>query len=113
LRLPKFDIDTSVMLGEQLKTLGMPMAFSDNADFSGITSDEPLQIAEVVHQANVTVDEKGTIAAAATAVIARTTSAVISEPKRLDVDRPFLFFLRDRQTGALLFSGQVTNPAHS
>lgn len=111
LRLPKFDLDHSVMLAEQLRTLGMPLAFGDAADLSGVTTDEPLQIAEVIHQANITVDEKGTVAAAATATVARTTSAIAGDPKELDVDRPFLFLLRDRPTGALLFAGQVTNPA--
>ena len=111
LRLPKFTIDKSVLLGEQLRPLGMQTAFSDTADFTGITIDEPLQIAEVAHQAKLTVDEKGTVAAAATAVMMRTTSGLVGEPKTLDIDRPFLFFLRDRPTGALLFAGQVTNPA--
>lgn len=111
LRLPKFTIDKSVLLGEQLRTLGMRAAFSDTADFTDITVDEPLQIAEVAHQAKLTVDEKGTVAAAATAVMMRTTSGMVGEPKTLDIDRPFLFFLRDRPTGALLFAGQVTNPA--
>lgn len=110
LRLPKFKIDRSLLLGQQLRTLGMPRAFSDNADFTGITADEPLQIAEVAHQATITVDEKGTVAAAATAVIMRTTSGMVGEPKNLDIDRPFLFLLHDRPTGALLFAGQVTNP---
>jgi serpin B len=99
------------MLGQQLRTLGMRLAFSDAADFSGITTDMPLQIAEVVHQANITVDEKGTVAAAATAVIVRAVSGFAGETKELDIDRPFLFLLRDRPTGALLFAGQVTNPA--
>lgn len=111
LRLPKFNIDRPVLLGQQLRALGMPRAFSDDADFTGITSDEPLQIAEVAHQANITVDEKGTVAAAATAVMARTTSAMVGEPRKLDIDRPFIFLVRDRPTGALLFAGQVTNPA--
>lgn len=111
LSLPKFDIASAAMLREQLIALGMPTAFSDSADFSGITPDEPLQIAEVVHQANVTVDEKGTVAAAATAVVARATSATVGEPKQLDIDRPFLFLVRDRPTDALLFAGQVTDPA--
>jgi serpin B len=111
LRLPKFTFDRSVMIGRQLRSLGMGLAFSDDADFSGITNDEPLYIGEVVHRAVVRVDEQGTVAAAATAVVMRTLAAVAGEPKRLDVDRPFLFLLRDGPTGALLFAGQVTNPA--
>lgn len=111
LRLPKFEIDRSVLLGQQLRTLGMHRAFNDEADFTGITAEEPLQIAEVAHQATITVDEKGTVAAAATAAIMRTTSGMVGEPKNLDIDRPFVFLLRDRPTGALLFAGQVTNPS--
>ena len=62
-----------------------------------------------MHQANVTVDEVGTTAAAATAAVMRATSAPLIE-ESLQVDRPFLFLLRDRLTGAVLFAGQVTNP---
>jgi serpin B len=109
LALPKFNFEKSLKLKPQLSALGMPTAFTDSADFSGMTREEPLTIEEVVHQANISLDEKGTIAAAATAVIARAVSA----PARIEplvVDRPFLFFLRDLPTGAILFAGQVTNP---
>lgn len=109
LALPKFDIAQSLSLKEQLAALGMPTAFTDRADFTGITTDEPLLIFDVVHQANITVDEQGTVAAAATAVIVGTTSAP-AEQRTLTVDRPFVFLLRDRGTGAILFAGQVTNP---
>jgi serpin B len=111
LTLPKFDIDKQLLLKDQLVALGMPTAFADHrADFSGITTDEELVIDDVIHQADVTVDEKGTVAAAATAVIMRTTSAP-ANPKTLVVDRPFVFLLRDKATGAVVFAGQVTNPS--
>ncbi len=109
LALPKFDIAQSLSLKDQLAALGMPTAFTDRADFTGITTDEPLLVADVVHQANITVDEQGTVATAATAVIAKATAAPAVQ-KTLTVDRPFVFLLRDRGTGALLFAGQVTNP---
>ena len=111
LTLPKFDIAKQLRLKEQLAALGMPTAFDDDrADFTGITTQEPIVIADVIHQANVTVDEKGTVAAAATAVIARATSAP-AKIEQLIVDRPFFFFLRDKPTGAIVFAGQVTDPS--
>ncbi|MFI5053828.1 MAG: serpin family protein [Acidimicrobiia bacterium] len=108
-RLPKFTFRTRVSLKDQLSALGMPLAFSDGADFSGISTEEKLQIAAVVHQAFIAVDEEGTEAAAATAVVGRTLSRRMG--KALLVDRPFLFAIRDNQTGAVLFLGRVTDPA--
>jgi len=110
LTLPKFSIETKAQLGDTLATLGMPTAFSDAADFSGITTAEQLLISEVIHQANIDVDEKGTEAAAATAVVMRAGSAP-AEPVTLRVDRPFLFALRDVPTGAILFLGRVADPS--
>jgi serpin B len=110
LALPKFDIEKATKLNESLAALGMPTAFNPKAaDLSGMTTREKLYLSHVVHQANVTIDEKGTTAAAATAAVVNTTSAPLIE-ERLDVDRPFVFLLRDRPTGAVLFAGQVTNP---
>jgi serpin B len=110
LTLPKFSIETKAELGAVLAALGVPTAFSDAADFSGITTAERLQIADVVHQANIDVDEKGTEAAAATAVVMR-ASGMPAEPKTVRVDRPFLFALRDLPTGAILFMGRVGDPS--
>jgi serpin B len=113
LELPRWDIETRVELSRILGALGMPTAFTDQADFTGMTTDEQLLIAFVIHQANITVDEAGTEAAAATAVGIDTTAAPAEEPEPilLTVDRPFLYALRDRQTGAVLFLGRVTSPA--
>ncbi len=111
LSLPKFDIETSTDLSAVLGAMGMPTAFSDVADFSGMTTAEKLTISGVIHQANITVDEEGTEAAAATAVVMRTTSA--PEPLELVdliVDRPFVFAIRDNPTGALLFIGHIGDP---
>jgi serpin B len=112
LQLPKWEVETKVELSKALAALGMPTAFTDAADFTGMTTDEPLEIGFVVHQANITVDEAGTEAAAATAVGIQVTSAPVpeEEPVLLTVDRPFLYALRDRETGALLFLGRVTSP---
>ena len=88
----------------------MPSAFTDHADFSAMTHQEQLTISHVVHQANITVDEKGTVAAATTGIVAQATSAP-ARFERLVIDRPFLFFVRDLPTGAILFAGQVTDPS--
>ncbi len=111
LRLPKFNVASALSLKEQLTALGMPTAFSDSADFSGMSTEGPLKIADVVHQANISVDEMGTVASAATGVIAEATGGVAQVD--LVVDRPFIFLLRDKPSGAILFAGQITNPAAS
>jgi serpin B len=110
LALPRFGIETKAELASILAALGMPTAFTDAADFSGITTAERLAISDVIHQANIDVDEKGTEAAAATAVVMRQT-AMPSEPLTVRVDRPFLFALRDVPTGATLFLGRVGDPS--
>jgi serpin B len=111
LQLPRWDIETRVELSQVLAALGMPTAFTDDADFTGMTTDEALYISFVVHQANITVDEAGTEAAAATAVGIATTAAPAEGPIPVTVDRPFVYALRDRETGAILFLGRVTSPA--
>jgi len=110
LAFPKFGIETKAELGPILAALGMPSAFDDRADFSGITTAEQLVISNVIHQANIDVDEKGTEAAAATAVVMRAT-AMPAEPVAFRADRPFLFALRDVPTGAVLFLGRVGDPS--
>ena len=110
LSVPKFDIASTLNLGTSLSRLGMRSAFTDRADFSPMTREEHVTLTHVLHQANVTVDEKGTVAAAATAAVARATSAPVRF-ERLVVNRPFLFFVRDLPTGAILFAGQVTDPS--
>ena len=108
--LPRFDIESRADLAELLAALGMPTAFSGDADFSGITTAEALRIATVIHQANMTVDEKGTEAAAATVVGFDVTGGG-PEPVKLRVDRPFLVILRDVPTGAVVFMGRVADPS--
>jgi serpin B len=110
LGLPRFGTETKVELAPVLATLGMPTAFGGGADFSGITTEASLLIDAVIHQANIDVDEKGTEAAAATAVVMR-ESAGPSGDVELTVDRPFIYALRDLETGAVLFLGRITEPA--
>ena len=109
LGLPRFDFATNTTLGDTLAAMGMSTAFSDTADFSGITTDAQLFITDVVHQANITLDEKGTEAAAATAAVMAGTSAP-TDVAVVTLDRPFTFWLRHTATGAVLFMGRVNDP---
>jgi len=111
LSFPKFTFDSEFNLNAALKSLGMVDAFDKNqADFSGMTGKPDLYISDVQHKAFVAVDETGTEAAAATAVIMGLTSALPQQPVEIKVDRPFIFMIRDNQTGSLLFVGRVLNP---
>jgi serpin B len=108
--LPRFKMETEFKLKPVLCDMGADLPFSDHADFSGI-SDEPLKISAVVHKAFVEVNEEGTEAAAATAVgMAFCGIRATPEPKVFNADHPFLFFIRDRKTNAVLFSGRVLDP---
>lgn len=109
LSLPRFKYDSEFSLGKTLSDMGMPIAFSGQADFSGMTGNRELSISEVVHKAFVSVDESGTEAAAATAVIMRATAMPVM-PLAVTVDRPFIFLIRDIQTGSVIFVGRVMNP---
>jgi len=104
--LPKFKLETKYMLSENLKAMGMPTAFDMNADFSGMTGLPDLFIKEVIHQAFVEVNEEGTEAAAATAVIME-LKAVMKRDFR--ADHPFIFLIQDKNNN-ILFLGKVVNP---
>jgi len=107
--LPKFEFDTKYFMKDTLSALGMPTAFSGNADFSGMTGKKDLYIDFVIHQAYVKVDEKGTEAAGATAVGMFTTSV---QPRTIfRADHPFIFLIQEKDTGNILFLGRVVNPA--
>jgi serpin B len=110
LALPKFTFGAGFDLVDALTALGMPAAFADGADFSGMDGTRDLVIGGVFHQAWVGVDEHGTEAAAATAVVVGTTSAPVDPPVDFTVDRPFLFLIRDDVTGSILFVGRVADP---
>jgi len=86
----------------------MPDAFSELADFSGMTGTRELLISAVVHKAFISVDEEGTEAAAATGVAVATSA--LEKHVELTVDRPFVFLIRDNETGAILFAGRVVDP---
>ena len=109
-RLPKFKLETKYELKTPLTEMGLGVCFGDAANFSGISA-EPLKISEVVHKAFVSVDEEGTEAAAATAVGMMRMSAVMpARPKVFNADHPFMFFIRNRKSGTILFSGRLANP---
>jgi len=111
LGLPKFGYAADFALADTLETMGMPDAFDmDKADFSGMTGGRDLYISTVVHKAFVSIDEKGTEAAAATAVIMSLRGAFKSEVT-LNVDRPFIFVIRDLPSGQILFIGRVLDPS--
>lgn len=110
LRMPKFEFESEFSLADTLSNMGMPLPFSTAADFSGMTGGKDLYISDVFHKAFISVDEKGTEAAAATAVLMELT-ALPASPIDLEIDQPFLFLIRDRGTGAVLFLGRVVDPA--
>jgi serpin B len=99
-------------MGFQLKPvlsdMGASLAFSDRADFSGITA-QKRAISEVIHKAFIEVNEEGTEAAGATGVVMRKLAAFV-EPKNFVADHPFLFVIRDRKSNAVLFCGRVLEP---
>ena len=109
LTMPKFEFDSEFSLKDTLAEMGMPAAFSEAADFSGMTGTRDLCISAVLHKAFVSVDEAGTEAAAATAVIVGET-AVPGQSVEVTVNRPFIFLIRDIETGSILFVGRVLNP---
>ena len=110
--LPKFKLETQYMMSEDLKQMGMPLAFTEHADFSGMTTTNlihKLRISEVIHKAFIEVNEEGTEAAAATAVVmVEITSAHLNPPiKIFKADHPFVFIIKHKSSGAILFMGRV------
>jgi len=113
LLLPRFRTSSEFELAPPLAALGMARAFRyPDADFSGIDGTHELFIGSVIHQAFVDVDEHGTEAAAATAVMMRAGSAPPSEkPVVFRADHPFLFFIRDTTSNVVLFAGRLADPS--
>jgi serpin B len=111
LTMPRWDFETSLSLADTLRAMGMIAPF-EGADFSGISSEVELVISDVIHKSNVTVDEEGTEAAAATAIIMAETSAMVPD-RQVDfvLDHPFIFAIVDNESGTILFLGRVTNPS--
>ncbi len=99
-------------LKDALALLGMPLALSTKADFSGMSTQEKLFISAAIHKAFVDVNEEGTEAAAATAIAMRPTAMfpVKEAPVEFRADHPFVFLIRDNRTQAVLFLGRVVNP---
>ena len=114
LKLPRFKTTQECQLADILSRLGMPGAFrADRADFSGMTGAKDLFISAIIHKAFIDVNEKGTEAAAATAVVMAATAArplKPKEPERFIADHPFMFLIRDNQSGAILFMGRIVDP---
>jgi serpin B len=111
--LPKFKVRSSVQMKDVLQKLGMKKAFAHDADFTGMVgkATEPLWIDQIYHQAFVDVDEAGTEAAAATAVVVTTESAPVALPATpFHADHPFAWMIRDLKTGEVLFYGRVVDP---
>jgi serpin B len=106
--LPKFKLTRRFELAQTMGELGMPLAFSDSADFSGMCASERLSISKVMHKAFVDVNEEGTEAAAATGTEMRVTS--VQRTTVFRADHPFVFLIRDNKSGSILFVGRVTNP---
>jgi len=107
--LPKFTMTSKFELSNVLTAMGMPLAFSQQADFSKMTGDKDLFISQVVHKAYVDVNEEGTEAAAATGVEMSLTALPLETPV-FRADRPFVFVIKDNGTGAILFMGRMANP---
>ncbi|MCW4048437.1 MAG: serpin family protein [Candidatus Bathyarchaeota archaeon] len=107
--LPRFTFETKYFMMEDLTEMGMPTAFTGAADFSGMTGNRDLFIDKVIHQAFIEVNEQGTEAAAATGVSMRLSATIPDEVFR--ADHPFVFLIRDMDTGVILFMGRVTDPS--
>ncbi|XP_063079387.1 alpha-1-antitrypsin homolog isoform X2 [Engraulis encrasicolus] len=104
--LPKFSISANYPLKDVLTEMGMTRAFSDTADFSGISEKAKMKVSKVSHKAVLSVDEKGTEAAAATTI----ELMPMSLPSSIRMDRPFLLFIVEDSTKSILFMGKITNP---
>ena len=109
--LPKFTFEARAELNEPLQDMGIVDAFdSGMADFSGISASDGLSISEVIHQAYIGVNEKGTEAAAATGIVM--VDSLPYYKYEFTADHPFMFFIEDKRTGCILFMGKVENPEY-
>jgi len=112
--LPRFRLEERFVLNEELQRLGMRDAFDEmKADFSGMTPGPDLYISMVIHKAFVEVNEEGTEAAAATAVVMNAKSMIVDRPRLFLADHPFVFAIRDLRSGSILFMGRLSDPAKS
>ena len=109
LRLPRFEMRSGFELSGKLKAMDMIDAFRDEADFSGIDGTHSLYISAIFHQAYVEVNEEGTEAAAATAVVMTVMGPPLPTPT-FRADHPFVLLIRENRTGSILFMGRLVNP---
>jgi len=108
--LPRFKLDFPFRLDDTLRAMGLTDAFTDRADFSGMDASRELYIGAVLHKAFVAVNEQGTEAAAATAVVMQ-TKMMAFPPVVFRADHPFLFLIREHATGSILFIGRMYDPS--
>jgi len=112
LSMPKFEIESEFELSEVLSAIGMKIAFTNNANFTGMGKNDDLKIDKVIHKAKIGIDEEGTEAAAATAVVMVRKSSIINDLENVEfkADRPFIFVLTENQNKSILFMGKVVKP---
>lgn len=110
IKLPKFEAESAIDLKEKLIEMGMPSAFTGSADFSGMTGSQDLLISDVVHKAFIDVNEEGTEAAAATAVIVEEKAMPSPEKLSISFDKPFIYLIYNTETKAVIFMGHVLKP---
>ena len=110
--IPKFKFETKYFLNETLSDLGMPTAFTNLADFSGMTGKKDLRIDKVIHQAFIEVNEEGTEAAAATGIGVGMKTSMPPPTPIFKADHPFIFIIQQKETGNILFMGRINNPTN-
>jgi serpin B len=108
--VPRFTMTSEFLLGEKLRSMGMDLAFSEEADFKAMTDEATFFLSEVIHKAFVDVNEEGTEAAAATAVLVK-AGGPPEQPPVFRADRPFIFLIKENGSDTILFMGRVVNPA--
>lgn len=110
--LPSFKVRASFDLEQTMSAMGMPLAFTNKADFSKMTGMLDLKIDKIIHQAYIDVNEEGTEAAASTAVVIIRKSAVVGEqPTVFRANRPFLYFIKENSNNSILFMGKTGDPS--
>ena len=110
IKIPKFDFDYSINLKNELMAMGIKKAFGYSADFSNITGDDSLYVNDAKHKADIEFSEEGIKAAAVTAMMMNEKMALPNDVVNIDIDKPFMFIIRDKETGEVWFVGSVYNP---
>ena len=110
IKIPKFDFDYSLNLKNELIAMGIKEAFGYDADFSNITGDDSLFVSDAKHKADIEFSEEGIKAAAVTAMMMNEKMALPNDVVNIDIDKPFMFVIRDKKTGEVWFVGSVYNP---